>query len=953
MKNISKCTRALVPLYAFFCCTFLLYPMSPRDTMALDPGIRHGILPNGLTYYIKPTAKGSSHREIRLLVKGGSAVLDPDQYEMQHFLEHLAFTTGKNMTMAKMADLGLNTAQIGANTSYYYSQYQFKWIDSQQKQDIALTFFQDILWGLDLRDDLIDNERAVIVNELSVRGGFEAGSLLGNLENVILGRSINRPDDLVAHINTFPYEPLRRFYDQWYRPDLSALVVIGDIPDVDRLEKEIVEKFSKARPITDPVSVIKDFGDYHSNPPQFIKKVHPFLMEGSQKGTSHVRLYMRQKQKFEEDERSALQRGLIRQLFTDMLQKRFREELDRYMVDHTVQPDFLLPPSLGLSANLTIEGPTAKNGIQNTIKIFRQLEEYGFTEAEFKKGKDSYLNSIGRDETLQFQYWTKNIVDHFVYGEALPAKKVALLKSMLSGLTRRQFNNSIKDHIKTNPKDSDIIMLAPPGHGDLSYSEDTVRGWIAEAHNWPVGKYRTPEVPQYLMSPSAVTDLKEGPLKERSTNIPNTREYILANGIKVVLNSSEGPESKGARDNGTINFRAFTARGVGCYPQEDRYSAINAVDIVRNAGVGGLDKFQLKRYFGKIGYSGQVVPYIEYDEAGVRGTLTAKDLETSLQLVFLYFTAPNKDSLAFEDWKLRRPSTALTSINNKDLTSGIRSLLGDYTHIPQGSPALEGIARTDLDRAMEIYRELFGSGNSFTAIFSGDFTEEKILSLCKKYLGNLPRNDGRNGCADRWSKKFKLPEPSSLVLPSPEFMEGAEVALVYASALEADWTWKEQEKLLLLRYLLNSVLTVQMRYGSKDRGTYHIRTAIDPDPGRLFNGISFLFSSSKEDAGRLIQEIEQFVISFKNGNGADGVEWAKYLEEIKSRQGNEGTNSARLRDNLYHHYRHQYPWVDVKAWRKYIESVTIEDLQKMARRLLEKEPFLIRMQANDRAERSE
>ena len=284
MNNQSINNRFLIIfICAFLWGTFPLYSLTYKDTVALDPSIRQGVLPNGLTYYIKPTGKGSSKVDIRLIVKVGSALLDPDQYELQHFMEHVAFKSGKQMTMAKANSLGFKIGEINGNTSFDFTKYYLKFINSKAKRDIAFQLLQDIIWNLELKEEYIDSERSIIINELALRGRFRASSILNGIENSMIGRSPATPKDIVGYIKTFPYESLIRYYKDWYRPGLMAIVVTGDIEDVDEVEREIKMKFSLHKLVEDPRPAHIDYSYYRRLPPQFIKEEHPYLFNNSKK----------------------------------------------------------------------------------------------------------------------------------------------------------------------------------------------------------------------------------------------------------------------------------------------------------------------------------------------------------------------------------------------------------------------------------------------------------------------------------------------------------------------------------------------------------------------------------------------------------------------------------------------------------------------------------------------
>ncbi|XCF04808.1 insulinase family protein [Tamlana crocina] len=913
-----------------------------KETVALDPSIRHGVLDNGLTYYIKPTDNGSSQMDIRLIVKAGSSILDQDQYELQHVMEHVAFKSGRNMTMAKAHNLGFKMGEINGNTSHYFVQYHLKSTYTEQKRDIAFDLFHDIIWGLELKSEYIDSERSVIINELAERGRFGAGSILTSLESTMTGRTPKAPKDIVKYIKTFPHGPLKRYYRDWYRPDLMAIVVVGDIEDVDDMENEIKTRFSKDKPVENPRTPNVDYSKYRSQAPQFISQEHPYLLKGSKKRTAYLRLYLKQKEKLEESGMEALRNEQQRQVLIDMLTARFMEQQEAYNTSFNILPKFMYPSSLGVQLNIKIDGGSEKEVIFGALRTIRQLETDGFTESEFKTAKENYLLALLKIDTSKVPYWKDNIIDHFVFGEVLPPNKNGLLKEIISDLTLDEFNRFAQQYIQTDTDNIDIITLAPPGHRMLSYSERTIRGWIANAINMPVVPYRNPSIPDELMDATTVSGLKKANIKKKSTPLPGTSEYLLDNGVRLVLHSISVPNPKQEH---SLRFHGFTNRGISCYSQADYFSALNAADIVRNSGVGGLDKFELERYLSHNGFMGRVSPYLAHDEAGIKGAVSLEDLETAMQLIYLYFTAPNKNKLAFEDWKLKSGSSiVLKNINEKDFNTAVSAVLRDETFLPKGTKALKGVTKTDLDRALAIYKEIYGNASDFTFGLTGDFPEDQVLHLCQKYLGNLPVGKDRNNCGiQKTSKKHDLPKPHAVAIPATEFMQEVKVRLGYISGIDTSGLdWKREIKLKLLQSLMNFSIMQEMRFEStKEGGSYYAVVACNQNSG-LFTEVFVTFSSSPEDTDRLIRQAKGFMTSFKNSIvDVELLERYKKMEVLNLEK--KKNNRMYISDKIHAYYKLGRPWHSIEEEQEYIKSISPLDIKHLAQKLLKVKPFEFRM----------
>lgn len=932
-------------LLIIFTCT-LIWSSIPAfcsditATLRLDPEIRHGVLSNGLTYYIKDVKNGTSNIDMRLVVKGGSALLDEDQYELEHFMEHIAFKAGKNMTLSRANTLGFKLGEINGNTSFNFVQYYIKSTYTQKKRDIAFQLFQDIIWNLDIKKDHIDSERAVIINEMALRGSFKAHSILNGLENSMIGREPKTPKDIVDYINSFPYEALIRYYNDWYRPDLMAILVVGDIDDVNDMEEEIKMKFSREKPIKNPRSAVIDYSNYRNLPPQFISQEHPYLFKNSKNRTAYLRLNIRQKKKGNENSLEILRNEQQRNLLIDLLNNRLIENQDDYNANFNVKSNFIHPPELGLQLKFTLEGGSEKMILKKTMQTLRQLCINGFTMEEFKEGKKRLVDYLTKTDTTEVSYWADNIRSHFIDNITLPQKKLMLLKQIVDNLTFEEFNLFTLTYLNTNPDNIDIIALAPPGHHMLSYSEKTVRDWIAEVNELPLAPYIKPKIPNELIKPSTLANLQKSNIQKISFPLPSTKEYLLKNGLRVVLNTLDTNYSQSS-----IRFHGFTSIGVKYYSQEDYFSTLNSAEIVKNSGVGGLNKFELKRYLNSKDFKGSVLPYIGYDESGIRGTSSLEDLETALQLIYLYFTKPNRDSLAFEDWKFKtKTSYALDRINEKDFMTTIKSILKDSTFLPEGTMALEGVSKTNMDRAIAIFNEIYGNAERFTFIFTGNFPEERVLGLCQKYLGNLPIKPVRKSFNYLLTKRNSLPTPLMIHLPSTDYMQETKVQLTYISSLNYNYlNWKEETKLKLLQYLMNFSVMQELSFNSEEEGSYNISIWVNRDKSRIFNEVSVQFTSSPVYVNTLVKRIKQFIESLKK-NSFDTKLLNEYKNEmirILELEKNEKYSSKS--EKIYDYYKHKRPWHSIEEKQAYINSISEEDLWSVTQKLLNVNPFQFKM----------
>src|SRR5690606_22699370 len=492
----------------------------------------------------------------------------------------------------------------------------------------------------------------------------------------------------------------------------------------------------------------------------------------SKKGTTPVEfyLYLRENKMIEERHTwKSLQRELIWNVLSKLtlLNGRFKEASKTYNTSFSAFGHSAIKAFPAYTIKVTSSRNHAREALQKTIRILHQVRELGFTREEWENAKEEQLTIMKSVDTTMSNYWMQEIKDHFVYETALPTGKKIGLQQWLTKLSLEDFNKLIKQYFSDIV--NDIGVIVPHGQRSM-YSEAKVRSWIEEVLDEIPKVYLVPEVPQRLLSTKEVSSLKEVHYSEmektaaesiikngrilRKVRPLGVRELILNNGIKVVLDTS------GTRNN-KVYIHGFSPKGASSFPEEDYFSAINAPLIIKNTGVGEMDKFELQRFLATPSFWQGVFPYINNQETGITGNADLKDFEKLLQLIYLYFTEPRKDQKAFEDWKLMEKNRYLNAPGNtitNDYEAAMAKFIGDNSGASKGVKRFQGISKTNMARAYKIYKALYGNAGDFTFVVSGNYFEGEVLPLLQKYLGNLPNLLGTEICHTNKTKRKRLPE---------------------------------------------------------------------------------------------------------------------------------------------------------------------------------------------------
>ncbi|MBC9795382.1 M16 family metallopeptidase [Sinomicrobium weinanense] len=931
-----------------------------NDTVPLDQSIRYGKLPNGFTYYIKPTSSPSDKINMSLILKGGSSIQDMDQIDIAHFMEHMAFKSSENFPLGikapnQLDSLEMEFRDITAFTSKYYTQYVF---EISEKNLYALKkgilWFKDIVGGgLKLTTKEIDAERGVLIQERI--GKNSNGADLREISRIELQSKIdpgarNWQNDLNYHLEyyrTFEPDILRRYYNDWYRPDLGALMIVGNIKDVDGLEAMVKKRFSKIPTPRNPRRWKNTDSIYFNQEPQFAKVAcTPENQDNIDKQQVILHLgYRDPYTKAKLHTEVGLKRELLWNILSEALLIRTRLEEEQYNMDFSTFNKYLTyNKAFGIfqARNMfTIfidnKNNSAKKGTENATRLLRQLYQYGLLEEEWKMLKKEELQQMDNGKSKSGSSWIKEMSSHFIYGEALPEDKSTYLKDWFQGLSLAQVNEEIKALIPAMP--DDIGIAAYEGNSVLSLNENDIRSWIKNAWNAPVQAYRPPEIPENIMQENKVLSLTKRNFTDKGINQDTgAHELVLDNGIKVVLLPLN-------EDSRKVKIHGFNPHGAQCFEGRDYFSAIHAADIVLNAGISDKNKFEINRYLSSIKNKVKVRPYIDVAETGINGEAMAENMEAMFQLIYLYIREPRKDPDAFSDWKKSSIENYVKwHMPRNDMANAMKSLTGDYNINYNNTTAMvDGLPEVTIDKSYEHYKDLFGRTRDFTFTITGDYDKDVVINMVQQYLGNLPDRASKKESKSDYQKRIKLDNgPILYRIPVPDYAEGNE-GMVYAEKyiVTANFGWKERIKVdALITMIRNRLLTVLRNhdlsvYTPAASGGYNFECARYEISLRIdFNAMGT--EKEKDKKFRLLQEtIHQLLEEIKNGT-INKNEVERVFKEIDGKYSTGFFNNSRIDERLYEYYKYDATWLDKTEVENYLRSLDIEDVMETAKKYLNK-----------------
>lgn len=710
--------------------------INSSQLMPVDPKVKIGRLSNGLTYYIRQNKKPEQRVELRLVVNTGSVLEDDDQQGLAHFMEHMNFNGTKrfpkNELVSYLQSIGVEFgADLNAYTSFDETVYMLPVpTDKPGLVEKGLQILED--WAHNaLLDSLeIEKERGVVIEEWRLSRGAEERMMKQTLPVQYQGSKYAErlPIGKIEILQSFSHAALKRFYKDWYRPDLQAVIVVGDI-DVSDMEQKIKEIFGDIPAPSSPrkreIFTVPDHAEVLSVVAKDKETAFPsveVLFKKEKQPEATIGDYVR------------YMNGI---LFTSMLNNRFREV--------TLKPN---PPFVGAGSYYGESYARTKDAYQlfaNTSdtgmsrSLYALMEEnrrvslYGFTASEFdlqKKQIQSYYDRIFNEREKEESYkYVDEYVGNFLVNEPIPGIEweYDFVKQYLSSVTLQDIN---KLAAQWTTKNNMVVTLnAPDKPGIKIPSAEEVKNVLSAADMATIEPYKEKVLAASLLDPAK---LKVGKvISSKQDDELGTTVLKLSNGATVVLKPTNFK-------NDEIIFRAFSKGGHSLAKDADYYSAINAASIVSQSGVGDFSAIDLGNMLK--GKNTALSPSIAANSEGMSGNTIPKETETLLQLIHLYFTAPRKDAAAFESFKTRQKQLyANVAANPQIYFSAEFQKIMTQNH-PRGGalPKPEDFDKISLDRSIQIYNERFANAGDFTFLFTGSFNEETIKPLLEKYIGSLP-----------------------------------------------------------------------------------------------------------------------------------------------------------------------------------------------------------------------
>ena len=903
----------------------LIFGQDKNQEVPLQSDIRYGVLDNGLTYYILHNEEPKNRASFYIMHNVGAILEEDNQNGLAHFLEHMAFNGTEHFPDKGIINyLEKNGVKFGRNINAYTSRdetvYNISSVPTENKQliDSCLLILNDWSQNLLLTEKEIDAERGVITEEWRTRRDSKFRIMKKKM--ALYSDSKYSERDVIGDLDVVQnhkYKTLRKFYKKWYRTDLQAIVIVGDI-DTDVIENEVKELFSQLPKVKNPAE--RKYYDVPDN-------VEPRYVLATDKETTGNTINLMFKSDAVKDEDKNLEYikdSYTKSIFKSIIKERVSEKLqeeDPSFINARIGISTLYRTKTNASIIVSHKEENWENALTDVCKIVENVRDYGFTETEFERAKinllRTYENSYKRRSKTKSDMYVRGIKSHFLRNEPNPGieYKYNYLKEILPQLKIDEINKWAQLYFKD--ENMLIAVSAPEKENAIYPDKEGILKIVDQVKKTTLEAYKDSYIQKELMpkKPVAGSIISINEIKEI-----DAKEYILSNGIKVYAKKTDIEKEK-------IQFTAHSWGGVSKLDENAIPNYMLFKGFVEAYGVSDFTATELKKALtGKIV---SIKPSVSRLSENLVGSSSPQDLETMFQLVNLYFNNPRFDEKAFNAVKTRYLSYVKNMANDINGAFKDSITLLTYNYHPRIKMFNEDLLNKITYKGVkELYIDRIQNPGDFTYVIIGDYDENKLKAFLELYIASLPVSELKENYTDHGirSPKNEVKNYFEKEMTTPK----ASVSIKFLK--EAKYSEKNKVCLYMISQLLSKRYMDEIR--EKEGGTYGVSVKyrfkeIPYEEAQL----SLLFDCDHVKSDKLISialsEIQQLI---------DGKVLEVDLGEVKENLTKERVENV---EKLKYWYTKLYDYaidgnftMSKDEFNEYVMSVSSEDIVKKANEFL-------------------
>jgi zinc protease len=814
-------------------------------------------------------------------------------------------------------------ADLNAYTSFDETVYILPIPTDKETMENGLTVLEDWASGLLMTEEEIDKERGVVLEEW--RLGQGASQRMRDEYFPILFKDSRYAERLPIGkkeiLENFEYETLRSFYEDWYRPNLMAVIAVGDI-DPAEMEKEIKARFGDLENPSNPKE--KKLYEVPAHEETFVS-----IVSDKEANFNQIQLYYKHDNE-EKKTLSDMRRELVHSMYNGMLGQRLNE------LSKSAEPPFLfagtnfssMVRSKSAYSSFAIVGENGfENGVKAIVEENERVKKHGFTPSELDRYKMTFLNNAEKKvkelDKTESNRFASSYIQHFLSENPIPGAEFeyTFYQNLINTITLPEINMLASKWI--TDENRVIVLTGAEKEGVEMPAEAAILGILEEVEKSEIEPYKDSEVAESFMT----TTPKAGKVVNSTTHEElEVTELELSNGVRVVLKPTDFK-------NDEVKMRAYSFGGHNQYEMEDYYSASNATSLISEAGVAEFSNTDIQKMLS--GKTVRVNPYISSLSEGFRAEASPKDLEEMFQLTNLYFTAPRMDEEAFGSYVSKNKMLFGNLMSNPQFyySDKLSMILAQDNPRGGGFPKAEHLDEIDFQRAYDIYKERFADASDFTFVFVGNFNVEGITPLLETYLGSLPTVERKDSWVD-----LGIRPPKGVV--KEEIIKGTDQKSYATIIYHGDTEYDKQKSYHLksLGELVTNELIDILR--EEKSGVYGVGASgsMERLPESRYS-FRIAFPCGPENVDDLVKTTHEILADIKE-NGVKDEDLSKVKEaQLKNLKEDLKKNDYWL-NRLYSFYYYDDDLSNFIVTEDKIQSLTAEDLKIAANEFLNEDQFV-------------
>ncbi len=897
-----------------------------KTNIPLNKDVVTGKLKNGLTYYIMHNEEPKDRASFYFVQNVGAILEDDNQNGLAHFLEHMAFNGTehfKGKGIIKM--LEKNGVTFGKEINAYTAQDETVYnistvpVTNEKLIDSTLWVLHDWSGSLSLTNQEIDAERGVIREEWRTRRTSDFRLKMQTDPVLYKGSKYSKRDVIgdLNIINNFKYPELRNYYKKWYRPDLQAVIIVGDI-DVKVMEEKVKAIFSGI-----PLAKKAAVRTYAEIP----KHDELYFGTASDKEASSTTITLR----YITDEplvkdSTVTRKNVMNSFYTNILNNRFKELLLKNQSSSlNLSAYFSGISRLNNSYNITASVKKGKTleAFEEAYTEAERLKRFGALKTELERTKKLFISSyddfISNKDKVDNDSWADKLTDYFLKAKPFlsPEDDYKLIVGIIKSITLEELNA----YAKTIQKPTNQVVLITGSDQDKNDfpTKEAVVSVMKKVENSTLEPYTKKE----NNAPLIDKELKPASIKKtfEVAGIKDAKGYILENDAKVIILPTTYSQDQ-------IIFSAFSKGGKSLVKTEDLASAEIATTIARSSGLGNFDNIGLKeKLTGKVA---QAAPFIGANTQGFQGSSNKADLETMLQLLYLSFEAPRFDPNIFNILK-EQYKNRLETIK-KDNGSAFKDSidLANSNHNARTFLFNEKFLETiDLKKAESIYRDRIKNAADFTFVFVGNIPDS-ALELIQKYIGNIKSNPALK---ENYIDHNIEPKKGKTIVHFKRPMEVAKTTVYLNLAGKTEYSKENALSIYIIGEILSKRFLQTIR--EEEGGSYGVNVGgnLEMIPKPAFS-LALTFDCNPDKEEKLMQIVWKELNDLKSNpvNANDLEDIKKAL--LKNREESLKTNSF-WNTTIYNNTLNQIPFLQDDEYKNLISKINQKTIQQFSKHVLD------------------